>query len=78
MLRTIVLIPVLLGTLAVTASGQATPEADLQAAPGADLQAIPVADLKGVYICDGVNPSGHPYQGMVEIVKDHDAYQLVW
>jgi hypothetical protein len=37
-----------------------------------------VADLKGVYICDGVNPSGHPYQGMVEIVKDHDAYQLVW
>ena len=67
MLRTIVLIPVLLGTLAVTASGQATPEADLQAAPGADLQAIPVADLKGVYICDGVNPSGHPTRAWLRL-----------
>jgi hypothetical protein len=81
MLRTILLIPVLVGTLAFTASAQVTPEADLQAAPGADPQAIPEtdqADLAGVYICDGVNPSGRPYQGIVEIVKDHDVYQVVW
>ena len=58
----ILLIPVLLGTLAVTSSAPATPE----------------ADLAGLYICDGVNPDGRPYQGIVEIVKHHDTYQLLW
>jgi hypothetical protein len=58
----ILLIPVLVGTLAATASAQTTPE----------------ADLSGTYICDGMNPNGQPYRGMVEIVKNHDAYHLVW
>jgi hypothetical protein len=81
MLRTILLIPVLLGTLAVMASAQSAPEAGLQAVPKADLPALPKADqadLAGVYICDGVSPSGSRYQGIVEIVKDHDTYRLVW
>ncbi|MEQ1895789.1 MAG: hypothetical protein ABL971_00220 [Vicinamibacterales bacterium] len=36
------------------------------------------ADISGVYRCDGVNPQGRPYRGMVEIVKLHDAFQLRW
>jgi hypothetical protein len=58
----ILLIPVLFGSLAASASAQATPE----------------ADLVGVYVCNGVSADGEPYQAIVEIVKDHDTYQLVW
>lgn len=35
-------------------------------------------DISGVYRCDGVNPQGKPYRGMVEIVKMNDAFQLRW
>ena len=63
MLRTILLIGTLLGTMAVTAS------TDTQATPG---------DLAGLYICDGVGPDGLPYQALVEITKNNDTYQLLW
>ncbi len=36
------------------------------------------ADISGVYRCDGVNPQGRTYRGMVEIVRIHDAFQLRW
>ena len=36
------------------------------------------ADISGVYRCDGVNPQGRTYRGMVEIVKLHDTFQLRW
>ena len=49
MRRTILLIPVLLGTLAVTVSAQTAPE----------------ADLTGLYICNGVSPDGSSYEGSV-------------
>ena len=62
MLRTFLLIPMLLGTPLVTASAQASPE----------------ADLAGLYICDGVNPDGSSYRGIVQILKHRDAYQLLW
>lgn len=35
-------------------------------------------DITGVYRCDGVNPQGRAYRGMVEIVRVHDAFQLRW
>ncbi len=35
-------------------------------------------DIAGVYRCDGVNPSGKSYRGMVEIVRVHDTFQLRW
>ncbi len=39
----------------------------------------PVATtLAGVYICDGVNPDGKPYRGVVQIEAYHDAYQVQW
>jgi hypothetical protein len=62
MRRVILLIPMLLATLVGSASARATPD----------------PELAGLYICDGVNPDGSPYHGLVEIVKHHDAYQLVW
>ena len=35
-------------------------------------------DLAGVYVCDGVNPEGHPYRGIVEIVKTQETFHLRW
>ena len=56
------LISMLIGTLVVTASDQASLE----------------PDLAGLYICDGVNHDGSSYRGIVQIVKHQDAYQLLW
>lgn len=35
-------------------------------------------DLTGVYICEGMNPDGKAYQGIVEIAKNHDTFELRW
>jgi len=35
-------------------------------------------DLEGVYVCQGSNPDGSAYQGIVEIVKDHDLFHVRW
>ena len=41
-------------------------------------QTPPDTDISGVYRCDGVNPQGRSYQGVVEIVRIQDAFQLRW
>src|SRR5687768_6897555 len=35
-------------------------------------------DLAGVYRCDGMNPNGTAYQGVVEITKLRDTFRVVW
>lgn len=35
-------------------------------------------DLAGVYVCDGVNPEGNPYRGIVEIVQTQGTFHLRW
>ena len=35
-------------------------------------------ELQGVYRCDGSNPDGSPYRGIVEIAKNHDTFQIRW
>lgn len=50
--------------------------AGLSASP-ARLAEEPV-DIAGVYACDGVNPQGRPYKGIVEIVKTEETFQLRW
>jgi hypothetical protein len=65
MSRSILLIPVMLGALAVAASTEPPVETE-------------VGDLTGVYICDGTNPDGSPYQGIVHLVKHNGTYHLQW
>lgn len=60
--RTILLIPLLLGTAVGTASMETAGE----------------VDLAGIYVCDGMSPAGRPYQGLVRIVKNRDTYELLW
>jgi hypothetical protein len=38
----------------------------------------PETDLTGVYACEGVNPDGTPYAGVVEILKVKDTYLVRW
>jgi hypothetical protein len=38
----------------------------------------PVLGVAGVYMCEGKNPDGSPYKGIVEIVKFHDSFLVRW
>jgi hypothetical protein len=40
--------------------------------------ADPAAPLVGTYECQGVEPDGTPYQGIVRIIPNHGAYDVVW
>ena len=35
-------------------------------------------DLAGLYRCDGTNPDGTAYQGVVEIAQVHDTFRVRW
>lgn len=41
-------------------------------------QSPETGDLAGVYVCDGINPDGSPYKGIVQIAKYRDAFQVQW
>ena len=36
------------------------------------------ADIAGIYKCEGMNPDGTPYQGLVEIAKVQDTFRIRW
>jgi hypothetical protein len=71
-----------------TYGSQNPPPADQPSAPG---QAAPQGDdspkgedskgkrgVAGVYLCEGANPDGSPYQGLVEIVAVDNTYLVHW
>jgi hypothetical protein len=37
-----------------------------------------IAAVAGVYMCEGQNPDGTAYKGIVEIVKFHDSFLVRW
>jgi hypothetical protein len=39
---------------------------------------MPESDLVGVYACEGTNPDGATYSGVVEIVRHKDTYLVRW
>ena len=38
----------------------------------------PAIGVAGVYMCEGQNPDGSPYKGIVEIVKFRDSFLVRW
>jgi hypothetical protein len=38
----------------------------------------PQPDIAGLYRCDGTNPDGTAYQGVVEIAQVHDTFRVRW
>lgn len=45
---------------------------------GSTAAQAPQPDLVGVYRCDGKNPDGSAYQGVVEISKVRDTFRVRW
>ncbi|OFW06986.1 MAG: hypothetical protein A3I61_03100 [Acidobacteria bacterium RIFCSPLOWO2_02_FULL_68_18] len=45
---------------------------------GSTAAQAPQPDLPGVYRCDGKNPDGSVYQGVVEISKVRDTFRVRW
>jgi hypothetical protein len=35
-------------------------------------------DLAGIYLCEGTNPDGSPYKGLVEITPTANSYHVRW
>jgi hypothetical protein len=46
--------------------------------PAAAQDEKPVAGVAGVYMCEGQNPDGSPYKGIVEIVRFRDSFLVRW
>ena len=47
-------------------------------ATAATAPADPPTDLTGAYRCEGVNPDGTPYEGVVEIEKLRNTFRVRW
>ena len=66
------------------AASLATPTADAAPAPEPPVVAPPApeaessAPLLGTYECQGVEPDGTPYRGIVQIIPNRDSYDVIW
>ena len=57
----------------------ATPVPEPGAPPADSAPNVPlVRSVAGVYLCEGANPDGSPYQGLVEIVAVDKTYLVHW
>src|SRR5918994_1767231 len=70
-----------MGSTTYASQDQIAPEnpqvAPEQAAPPAET-APPKRTVAGVYLCEGANPDGSPYKGLVEIVAIDNTYLVHW
>jgi hypothetical protein len=71
MVRTLALAAVLVAAL----GGSAAAQTDTQTKPETAPKKL---DLSGVYLCEGMNPDGHPYRGVVEIAAIESTYLVRW
>jgi|SRR5688572_5167925 hypothetical protein len=86
MLRTALLGAVLLTAVGSTAYASQDPPspanpqvAPQTPAPGAESEKPqPKRSVAGVYLCEGANPDGSPYRGLVEIVAIDNTYLVKW
>jgi hypothetical protein len=83
MLRRLVfsaVIAAVLGSTTYASQEPAVPQ-NPQAAPGQQApppEAAPKRNVAGVYLCEGANPDGSPYKGLVEIVAIDNTYLVHW
>jgi hypothetical protein len=83
MLRGLIFTAVLLTAIGSTTYASQDPAApqEPQAAPAqpANPDAVPLKrTVAGVYMCEGANPDGSPYKGLVEIVAIDNTYLVHW
>lgn len=70
MVRTLLIAAALLATLG--RAGDASAQAGSQSAPHKD------GDPSGVYLCEGTNPDGHHYRGIVQIAAVENTFLVHW
>ena len=83
MLRGLVFCAALVAVVGSTTYGSQQPSpADRQQAvpeqPAPQSDSPKKLSVAGVYLCEGANPDGSPYQGLVEIVAVDNTYLVRW
>jgi hypothetical protein len=85
MLRTALVGAVLVATIGSTAYASQdpneprTPQVAPEQQPAPDAGAAPARrSVAGVYLCEGANPDGSPYRGLVEIIAVDSTYLVRW
>lgn len=72
MVRTLLIAAVVLAAVGGTAVASEKP------AQGEPPAATKTLDPSGVYLCEGTNPDGNPYRGLVEIAAVRNTYLVRW
>lgn len=62
----------------VPAAPAGGPQAVEQPATPSSPAPVPKLSVVGVYLCEGANPDGSPYKGLVEIVAIDNTYLVHW
>ena len=74
MLRRVLVVAVLVAALEATGFAQETPDAS----PNPPVNPQGATSVAGVYHCEGQNPDGSPYQGLVEIAAVDSTFLVHW
>jgi hypothetical protein len=72
MVRTILTAAALMAALGGTPASSSQPPSQAQAAP------IKKLDPSGIYLCEGTNPDGHKYRGIVQIAAVRGTFLVRW
>jgi hypothetical protein len=75
MIRTLTIAAVLVAALLRTGDASQKPDA---ASPKPDAPAAKQGDPSGVYLCEGTNPDGHHYRGIVQIASVQNTFLVKW
>ena len=76
MVRMIMTAAALMAALGGTAASSDKPPSQAQAQ--APVNPIKKTDPSGIYLCEGVNPDGHKYRGIVQIASVRGTYLVRW
>ena len=84
MVRMLLAAAALMAALGGTAASSDKPPAQASDKPPSQAQAptptspIKKTDPSGIYLCEGVNPDGHKYRGIVQIASVRGTYLVRW
>jgi len=69
MVRTLLICAALVAALGRTAAASDNPDGE---------EPSPKSDPSGIYLCEGTNPDGHHYRGIVQIAAVRNTYLVRW
>jgi hypothetical protein len=75
MVRILLIAAALVAALEGTSAASQKPDSAPSAPPA---PAVKAGDPSGVYLCEGTNPDGHRYRGIVQIAAVRNTYLVRW